>query len=113
MRMSTLKIVYIYRSNTWSETFTRKSLRHSKFRQIEWAVVRGNKEKYDQIRTAILRHHLGKKPKAIKKDNPLIYAWITKYAILDVGETPVLVERPKDSNKKKNTTTSEARGGRE
>jgi len=41
MRKSTLKIVYIYRSNTWSETFTRKSLRHSKFRQIEWAVVRG------------------------------------------------------------------------
>ena len=39
--MSTSKIIYIYRFNTFSETITRKSLRNSKFRQIKWAVVRG------------------------------------------------------------------------
>jgi hypothetical protein len=39
-----------------------------------------NKEKYNQIRTAILRHHLGEKSYVIKKDNnPLFYAWIKKY----------------------------------
>ena len=54
-----------------------------------------NKEKYTQIHTAILRHHLGERLTDIKKDgNPLIYSWVKKYAILDVGETHVLVERP-------------------
>ena len=58
-----------------------------------------DKEKYDQIHTATLRHHLGEKSYNIKKDNnPLFYAWIKKYAILDVGETHVLVERPKKMN---------------
>jgi len=69
-----------------------------------------NKEKYNQVRTAMLRYHLGEKLHIIKKDdNPLVYAWAKKYAILLVGDTQVLVEHPKN----KTSGAAEWEGGDE
>ena len=58
-----------------------------------------DKQRYEQIRSAMVRHHLGEKLFDLKKDgNPLVYAWSKKYAVVVVGETHVLVERPKTKN---------------